>query len=69
MALVDGPFTIRQYAHQRPSKTGTGASVTLERFADVVERNEGFAVFDAEIGGNIVRSVLQLIICEHARHG
>src|SRR5262245_26519940 len=68
MALSNEPVTIKRYAHRRLYDTGTGAYVTLEDLAFMVEDEREFAVVDAATGADITRSVLQQIIRERARH-
>src|SRR5690606_25868062 len=58
------PVTIKKYANRRLYNTGTSTYVTLEDLAEMVRREEEFAVRDAKTGEDITHSVLTQIISD-----
>ena len=62
-------ITIKKYANRRLYNTATSSYVTLDYLAEMVRRNEEFAVFDAKSGEDITRSVLTQIIFEEENKG
>ena len=48
-------ITIKKYANRRLYNTATSSYVTLDYLAEMVRRNEDFAVYDAKSGEDITR--------------
>lgn len=60
----DEVIVIKKYANRRLYNTGTSTYVTLDDLAEMVKRDEEFAVQDAKTGEDITHSVLTQIIFE-----
>jgi polyhydroxyalkanoate synthesis repressor PhaR len=60
----DEVIVIKKYANRRLYNTGTSTYVTLDDLAEMVKRDEDFAVQDAKTGEDITHSVLTQIIFE-----
>jgi len=63
MPEAPAPATIKQYA-DRLYDTARGRYVSLEDLASMIQDGEELAVYDAETGEDITRSVLTRITCE-----
>jgi polyhydroxyalkanoate synthesis regulator protein len=69
MARIGEPTTNNRYANRRLYYTGSGALVTLEHLAELVEDRKDFVLFDVTTGADATRSVRKHIIIERADHG
>jgi len=69
MASSPQPVVIKVYGNRRLYRADTGAYVTLDDLAAMVEDDEKFAVIEADSATDITPSIRQLITRERALHG